>query len=447
MDVIEEDESAYHFYISNCQKRPGSQIINTSAHFTTQRRTPIFFNNADNWEVGLYEIFLPGIVFNIYPPFNKNVFEIRKVKKEHFLGKFHGFKMDDFYKSESVVTVNLPPGAYTPESFCIEVNRIVDKPKIFHKGLEDIEANINAHRKEQKEEQKKAEIKIEKKEEENIQLNIRNKGVFSLPPEVGCPTTFDPKAIWDTKLCGPIPSWWVNEKKLYDLNTVSEVVWEPMELPTEEEEEEEKEEAGMVPQKNFPGGGLRKNVDNRKLIRYKEHTRRLKITLPPGYFLVCPHRRIQKLLGWSSFTETNATKITDASGINQIYGHSETEKYPAVVYGNAFRYNFRSFIFPETCDFNRHNRTVFLSSNLVKESVAGTTNLPLMKIIDISTEDNRFHQIFQIPQYLPLRQETFTDIEFQMTNDLGENFPFQRGETSKVIVHFRKKNTINEENV
>ena len=138
MDPILRTESTYHYYMSNCPTLPGSTQVNTASNFVTNPENPIHFSDVDNWEVGLCDIFVPGIHYNIYPPFNENVLQVRKINDlSSWRGSFRNFTPEDFLHSELVATLNLNPGTYTVRNFCAAVNNLMQN-KVFAEGAKDI---------------------------------------------------------------------------------------------------------------------------------------------------------------------------------------------------------------------------------------------------------------------------------------------------------------------
>ena len=234
-----------------------------------------------------------------------------------------------------------------------------------------------------------------------------------------CPAEYDPSQLWSFTDCGPMPDWYKQQRNIYRMQM---------------------EQIGAPEQPQIKKQVLNDRIQLARLINHsrkifmkvKEPTNRLRITLPPGYFILCQNPRIQKLLGWANFKEQMVTT-------GRTYINSEISN-TSVIYGNASQLHYRAILLPEPCDFGRNNRILYVYSNLVKSSNVGMENLPLIKIVNLSDKSFKtplFHQNFPSPQYLPVKQQTFRRIEFFLANDLGEDFPFQRGENCILVLHFR----------
>ena len=446
MDPVTATESTYHYYMSNCPIRPGSSLVNSASNFVTQRDHPLHFPDMDNWEVGLCEVFIPSLHYNIYPPFNKDVLEIRKISNMgKWRGSFASFTSEDFLKSEPVASVSLHPGFYTPKSFCATVNDLVMR-EIFTAGSEDVRKAFERLTREGKpippppprpapkrKKRSSSNPAVKRVRESQQGGNVEHptttadKGpdpsFINEDPKNSefCPKEYKPGYLWDTTDCGPLPQWWKDQKKIYQMQ---------MQEIGDPESEDEREEIIADPEQ------LNRLMDTsrRVLIKVKDPTDKLRLTLPPGYFVLCQNPRIQKLLGWSDFQEEMVSS-------GQKFMHAERKAgQKSIIYGNASQLHYRAILLPQPCDFGRNNRIVYLYSNLVKSSVVGKDNLPLFKILtlsDVSFRTPLFHQKFELPQFLPIRQSNFSNIEFFLANDLGEEFPFQRGENTILVVRFR----------
>lgn len=74
---METQEEFYVFYPSNCETDLYTDT-NSSSKFSIIQSEPFLFEDPTKWQVGLSEIFIPSTHYNIYPPFNENVFVLKK---------------------------------------------------------------------------------------------------------------------------------------------------------------------------------------------------------------------------------------------------------------------------------------------------------------------------------------------------------------------------------
>ena len=407
-ETLFNNQGGFHYYMSNTPVPAGVEVkANTPSSFTVHPKNPLLFSDCDHWEVALWDIYIPGVHYNIYRPFNKNVLEVRKVKNyEEWRGTFQNFTEEDFFNSVPVASVTLPPGNYTPRNFCDAVNIAIQK-EVFEQGVNDMKPTLIKE--------------LERKRTGGARRSKRTTGDH-------CPTEFSPDTLWDSATCGPIPDWWKSSAEI-----------RKMDLKQIANPETEEEESALIEQgRNNLIALTHQLLDTagRNLVKVKEPTSRLRFTLPAGYFVMCREPRVQKLLGWTSFSECMVEG-------NPIYVHQVNEGMATgTVYGNAAQMRFRNKLLPEPCDFGRNNRIVYVYSNLVKSSVVGVDCLPLLKIVNIADSSFKtplFHASFENPQYVPLAQDQFTKVEFLLANDLGEEFPFQRGENCILCLHFRLK--------
>ena len=493
--------SSYHYYMSNCPTRAGSRVVNTPSRFVIQRKAPLHFSDPDKFEVALVDIFIPGVHYNIYSPFNENVLEIRKAP-QRWRNTFQPLSERDFKESILVQKVDLPEGVYTGNRFCDIVNNQVGK-KVFEEGAADLrellqnpidrrnlsgqiinEGNEPADLAQNNEHLPgrrkrgipapgavKSDVSIARRQGDRSELSEdvitpheerhvhpsheRQTGAFQgeavttpttneeswvTTPIDGvkrarvCPTTYVPGELWDSGECGDPPVWWRDAKSKYiqGLQGISQP-------------EEEKEQDTFFKKMSEEEINKRTNTESKSLLKVKPTGKRVRVTLPPGYFIICRNRRIQKLLGWCRFNEE---MTTNGSG---LYANKENLHFAdeEIIYGNHSQLHFRSFLLPEPFDFNRNNRVIYIYSNLVRNTVCGTENLPLLKVINL--DDKSFktpvsHQNFPNPQFFDLSQSLFNDLSFRLANDLGEDFPFQRGENCILVLHFRKKKIKKSEN-
>ena len=88
--------------------------------------------------------------------------------------------------------------------------------------------------------------------------------------------------------------------------------------------------------------------------------------------------------------------------------------------------------------FEGTSRPVFIYSNITREQCVGSVSTPLLRIVDLSgaTIDDYTHRIYENPQYTPLQSETFSSIELQLRDELGDLIPFNDG-VSRVVLSFR----------
>jgi hypothetical protein len=188
---------------------------------------------------------------------------------------------------------------------------------------------------------------------------------------------------------------------------------------------------------------LVEQIDTFELLKVKPQNNKIRINLPPRHFVMCPNPRMQKLLGWCRFNEkvpANVHMVQQVSTKGEEVGIGIGESSSR--YGNPSYDRIRSILLPETCDFGRNNRTLYVYCNLVKSSFIGNALCPILRICDISSintlKNPVIYRNYDNPQYHPIKKQIFQKIEFNLCNDLGECFPFQHGENTTVVLKFRK---------
>ena len=172
-----------------------------------------------------------------------------------------------------------------------------------------------------------------------------------------------------------------------------------------------------------------------KLLQYKPQSNKLKINLMPDYFISCGSYRMQRLLGWTKLDNViNEGKFISESMIGEKGGKKMN------VYSNETP-EMKSFILPETCDFGRNNRSLYVYCNLVESSKVGNSSCPILRIVELNStnlNDPVIYKYFDNPIFYQLNGSVFNKIEFSLCNGLGEPFPFQHGENSIIVLKFRR---------
>lgn len=180
----------------------------------------------------------------------------------------------------------------------------------------------------------------------------------------------------------------------------------------------------------------------RDLIRYDSVKRKIKLYVPPYFYVICENLRIQKLLGWNRFNEIIPATVTLVR--SEIYDMStvgQKENANTNVYANINRDFPASILFPETADFTRDTRTLYVYSSVVKPSNVGNAKSPILRIVDISPSTSRnplLHRNYLIPQFFPVQSGVLSKINFRLCNGLGDDFPFQSGGNTTIVLCFRK---------
>ena len=102
--------------------------------------------------------------------------------------------------------------------------------------------------------------------------------------------------------------------------------------------------------------------------------------------------------------------------------------------------------FPNTCDLDFQCRHVYVYVDCIEETRVGDHYAPLIRIVNMESNYSKenesttsIHREFRRPQYFPIaKRNNFKTINIEMTNSLGEPFPFKGG-ISILDLHFRKR--------
>jgi hypothetical protein len=177
-------------------------------------------------------------------------------------------------------------------------------------------------------------------------------------------------------------------------------------------------------------------------LKYKAESQRIRMVIPPRTFVMCYNARIQKLLGWSRFDREMSDKVAFIKEAN-LHLDKDPSRSNSTILANSGRRHPVGVLLPETCDVTRDNKTVFVYCNLVKDNLVGNVRAPLLRMVDLglSARENAYpqvHRSYLLPQYHRIRQARFETVEFNLTNTLGENFPFRSGTCTTLVVHFRR---------
>jgi len=83
-------------------------------------------------------------------------------------------------------------------------------------------------------------------------------------------------------------------------------------------------------------------------------------------------------------------------------------------------------------------RSVYVYCDLLEHVPVGDTKVPLLRIVDKSTElEGNVHRVFNPTLYVPLQKKCFDTVEIDMMIDTGVPVPFLSGK-SFVVLEFRR---------
>ena len=87
--------------------------------------------------------------------------------------------------------------------------------------------------------------------------------------------------------------------------------------------------------------------------------------------------------------------------------------------------------------------SIYVYINIVKNSIVGNMQVPLLRIVDKDNENFLQYVTKQFidPQYIPLKYNNFKEIEISLRDDIGNLIKFRFGKVI-LILHFRKKKFI-----
>lgn len=487
---MESCDNFYQIYPSNAETQFSGKKRNSSSGFILVKTNALRFENPDEWLVGLSEIIIPGTYYNVYEPFNRGMLQIYQVPRDdHWRwGKdFQKYLIEtNMMKSKLVCEISVDPGFYTTKLFCEVANDIASKYLSTFNNKKGIDIALREAENAHSELQEKIRIQTILKTVLE-EFHSKNKQETLTPSELEAAFVDQRERLinvmrneWSLFL----DNWKPAEKDqppppLPDPPTLEEIrSGELREISTTTEDsvysgpsftswqttpnvsEAEVDLASMAHKVRVVGpvssvalaGGIlqgqrpgikRKKVDGEKQERYdllklKPHTQKLRINLPPAHYIVCQNERVQKLLGWERFSGM----MPRGSATIQETGMDGHKKRKSLIYGNTSVKDLSRIILPETCDFGRNNRILFVYCNLVKPTDIGNAQCPILRAVDISVASTLkspvFHKTFQPIQYHPVANSQFIEIHFELLNGLGEPFPFQHGENTILILHFKR---------
>jgi len=83
-------------------------------------------------------------------------------------------------------------------------------------------------------------------------------------------------------------------------------------------------------------------------------------------------------------------------------------------------------------------RSVYVYCDLLEPVPVGDTKVPLLRIVDKSSElEGNVHRVFNPTRYVPLQKKCFDTVEIDMMIDTGDPVPFPSGK-SFVVLEFRR---------
>ena len=492
--AMESCESFYEIYPSNAETHFAQN--NSSSSFIIIKENPLRFENPDEWEVGLSEIFVPGTFYNVYEPFNRGMLQIYRVPRddhwrwgkdfEKYLNETEG------KKSKLVCEISVDPGFYTTKMFCDVANEISAKYLGSFNNKKGVEIALREAENAAAEQEQKQ--RIHQMLSEALEDFHANRQPTISPEDLDTALAAERETLmrmirleWEAF----VDNWKPAEKNeppppIPEPPTIEEVrrgilkpapgtlteistgveesssslrfkQWQTTPNVSEAQLELEKlrkkvevvgpvasvSRAGGILQSERPGIKTNKTKDDEKRARYdllklKPHTQKLRINLPPAHYIVCKNERVQKLLGWEKF---DGVMRQSSSTISES-GMDSTKERKSLIYCNTSVSELSRIILPETCDFGRNNRILFTYCNLVKPTGIGNSLCPILRAVDINVTSLMktpvIHSTFESIQYHPVANSQFLEVHFELLNGLGEKFPFQHGENSILVLHFRR---------
>lgn len=439
---MEVTDEFIHFFASNCSTEI-YQSENKAANFTILLDKPLYFENPEEWEVGLLHILLPKLYYNIYEPFNKNILEIRRFQDEN----------EPESKSVLVCKVDVEPGFYSVKQFCDQVNNM--SRRCLENSLKDtvpLLKNEDGSYFIEGSSPPKKKSRREHSTHETVGYSMdgeiySNKRVYEMIKHV---EDIDQRTIFERKLAargvGTAQDPHATEH-LSQQPASSSSIGARIKRSLHQEGLDvkswntttQKLKALLLPK------GNEKKVQF-ELFKVKPQSNKLKLNLLPKHFVKCPNVRMQKLLGWCRIDDVlsstayivkpNMVKYTEEGEIDVTYSESSE------IYGNFKEDKLFHILLPLSADFGRDNRALFLYTNIIQPSRVGNALAPLLKVIDLNSSNNGAEQIivreYDAPVFYSIKGQMIDKVEFRMCNGLGEDFPFQQGEHSIVALKFRR---------
>ena len=89
-------------------------------------------------------------------------------------------------------------------------------------------------------------------------------------------------------------------------------------------------------------------------------------------------------------------------------------------------------------DLNRGNRHMYVYCSLIQDSIVGDSRVPLLRSFPLSgRKAGSVNESFSRIYYVPLKKQTFDNIEIELRNEVGQLIQFQYGH-SNCVLHFRR---------
>lgn len=94
-------------------------------------------------------------------------------------------------------------------------------------------------------------------------------------------------------------------------------------------------------------------------------------------------------------------------------------------------------------EFDLFNRLMYVYSNIVRRSAIGSHNAPLLRIVSLnmsnrSIESSVIHHTYDPPHYYSLAEDSIKDINIQLRDFMGDEIPLQTGKVV-VVLQFKKR--------
>ena len=94
------------------------------------------------------------------------------------------------------------------------------------------------------------------------------------------------------------------------------------------------------------------------------------------------------------------------------------------------------------CDLTSDSHSLYIYSDIVKHSIVGNTQVPLLRIVNVTGELNKYYQqTYNNIHYIPLFSNRINNIEIQIRNSLGDPIEFNFGHVI-IVLHFKRRKVI-----
>lgn len=163
-------------------------------------------------------------------------------------------------------------------------------------------------------------------------------------------------------------------------------------------------------------------------------TRHVKIFLHDGYGLQLS-AVLSKALGFGDncITQQSVTNNARYHAYMTTIGNPDeiAEKCDYVVKNN-------SILSPLVGDVNRGLRSIFVHCNIIESQLVGDQYVPLLRTIAVRGKtDEVIAESFANIHYMRIERSSFQEIEIHLTDETGQNIPFQHGRVI-VLLHFKR---------